>query len=62
MAGCLQRVVSKLQTLRLKARNMNYIGCQMANLCFNLSQLTNRPLTAETCERMRDLSRQWDKT
>lgn len=36
------------------------IGYQMSNVCFNLSQLPEQPLSKRNAEVMRELYKQWD--
>lgn len=41
-------------------RHAQFVGRQMANLCFNLSQQSGRLLNDQACGTMRNLYEQWD--
>src|SRR6185312_12478083 len=53
-------VLQSNQALREEIRQLRWIGRQMSNLCFNLSQRPGEPLSQRNAEVMRELYRQWD--
>lgn len=50
-----------VRELKFEIERLRFIGGQMSNICFNLSQQSGRVLVYNDCKIMGDLVRQWDK-
>ena len=57
---CAELLLARLATAEADRERLRKAGARTANICFNLSQQENLPLTAATCESMRHAYKEWD--